>query len=178
METRQVPSFDEFLHLRSDEVANQVRSAGPQVCVFPVNGTRRWFVLEHGGGDQVNQDAVEAYLRASIQRQIELCEMLFDHGVATLLVPVLGPDLMERGDDYALQVGVGGLMHAAEDPHFLDFYKRRNVRVRFYGDYKVGLQNITYHDEIYNSLDARWNRLPEMAGLGYSLAFLHTILCK
>ena len=34
----------DFLRLPTDEVARVVRASGTKVCVFPFNGTRRWFL--------------------------------------------------------------------------------------------------------------------------------------
>src|SRR5512138_2864692 len=84
----QMISFERFLQLPTEEVAALVRAAGPKVCVFPVNGTRRWFVLEHA--QKVKGDFFEAYLNLSIQNHVELCALLFDHGIETILAPVFG----------------------------------------------------------------------------------------
>jgi adenosine tuberculosinyltransferase len=39
--------FEDFLQLSTQEVAALVKATGEKICVFPVNGTRRWFLLEH-----------------------------------------------------------------------------------------------------------------------------------
>ena len=58
--------IETFQSMPTTEVANLVREAGPKVCVFPINGTRRWFVLEHP--EQAEGDP-HAYLRITWQRQ-------------------------------------------------------------------------------------------------------------
>src|SRR5574341_2181152 len=40
--------LNSFLQLPVDEVEQRARASGPEVCVFPINGTRRWFMLEYG----------------------------------------------------------------------------------------------------------------------------------
>jgi tuberculosinol/isotuberculosinol synthase len=120
-----------FQNLSNDEVARLVRGVGPKVCVFPINGTRRWFMLEHP--EQAATGSLEAYLRIGGHRHVELYRMFFDHGLDTLLTPVFGPDLLERGPEYG-QVAVQGLLWFAQSPQFLDFYDRYQVRVRVYGD--------------------------------------------
>ena len=55
-------SFEHFLQLSAEEIAAVVRASGEKVCVFPVNGTRRWFLLEHAG--QIRDDFFEAYMNA------------------------------------------------------------------------------------------------------------------
>ncbi len=80
-------SLNEFLDLPMEEVARLVRAAGAQVCVFPINGTRRWYLLESDGGDD--------YLKRTADRHIEVYRMVFAHGIHTLLAPVFGADLIE-----------------------------------------------------------------------------------
>ena len=49
-------SLNEFLGLPTEEVARLVHAAGSKVCVFPINGTRRWYLLESdGGGDYLKR---------------------------------------------------------------------------------------------------------------------------
>jgi adenosine tuberculosinyltransferase len=125
--------LEAFNSLPRDRVAELVRAAGPKVCVFPINGTRRWFALEcEAAGDE---SPVSAYLDFSARRHVELYRLCFDNGLDTLLTPIFGPDLTDRGNDY-LQMAVDGLARPAADPVFTDFYHSHEVRVRFYGDYR------------------------------------------
>jgi tuberculosinol/isotuberculosinol synthase len=120
-----------FQGLSTAEVAQLVRAHGPKVCVFPINGTRRWFELEYP--EQAAEDFGEAYLRVGGQRHIELYRMFFDHGLDTLLTPIFGPDLLARGDAY-MRIAAKGLLWFIQDQEFLDFYDAYDVRVRVYGD--------------------------------------------
>lgn len=115
-----------------EEVARRVRAAGPKVCVFPINGTRRWFLLECQ--DRPDAALGSEYVDRAARRHIELYRLLFDHGLDTLLTPVFGPDLLARGPAY-FQVAAEGLRRLATHPEFLAFYDEMQVRVRFYGDY-------------------------------------------
>jgi len=126
--------FEDFLQLPTGEVAALVKATGHKVCVFPVNGTRRWFLLEHA--DRIQGDFFSAYMDASIQNHIELCSMLYDHGIETILAPVFGRELMHRGDEYTKRVGIEGLVRTATDEKYRGFFERREVKVRFYGDYR------------------------------------------
>lgn len=124
---------DAFLSLPMDEVAHLVRDAGPKVCVFPINGTRRWYLLEHEQQESV--DSAQGYLDALTKRHIELYQLVFDHGIETLLTPIFGPDLLERGEDY-VDMAIEGMERLGTHSEFLDFYEAYGVRVRFYGDYQ------------------------------------------
>lgn len=134
--------LESFLQLPTSEVAALARATGHKVCVFPVNGTRRWFMLEHA--DKIGDDFIEAYMEASIKNHVELCAMLFEHGIDTILAPVFGRELMQRGDEYTKRVGMDGLVRTATDSHYREFFEKYNVRVRFYGDYHDVLTGTAY----------------------------------
>jgi tuberculosinol/isotuberculosinol synthase len=134
--------FERFLELPTDEVAALVKATGQKVVVFPVNGTRRWFMLEHT--DRIGNDFFDAYMDASIKSHIALCAMMYDHGIHTILAPVFGRELMRRGDEYTRRVGIEGLIRAATDEAYRGFFSNYNVRVRFYGDYRDVLTGTPY----------------------------------
>ncbi len=121
-----------FQNLTTSEIAQIVQADGPKVCVFALNGTRRWFMLEHA---KPNIDFAAAYLDAITKRYIEIAQLLFDHGINTLLMPALSPYLMARGSDY-VELAATALSQLTNQSQFLDFYHSYNVRVRFYGDYE------------------------------------------
>jgi adenosine tuberculosinyltransferase len=148
-------SLDEFLALPTEEAARLVRAAGPQVCVFPINGTRRWFLLEHA--DRVSGNPVEAYLDISSENHIGLYRMFFEHGIETLLTPTLGPDILLRGEAYMQQIGATGLARLANGADFLRFYDEQDVRVRFYGDYRKLLANTAhaYLSELFDDVTSK-----------------------
>ena len=126
--------FEQFLQLTTEDIAARVKATGHKVCVFPVNGTRRWFMLEHA--EKIKSDFFAGYMDESIKNHIELCTMLFNHGVETILAPVFGRELMRRGDEYTKRVGIEGLVRTATDTNYRNFFRKYDVRVRFYGDYR------------------------------------------
>ena len=135
--------LSQFLNLPVEQVAALVRAAGPKVAVFPINGTRRWFALEHPEAAR-GKDPVTAYMDISQTRHIELYRLYFDHGVDTLLTPVFGSELFRRGDEYVRRIGMAGIARIAQHPEFLKFYDEYGVRVRFYGDYRRELAGTEY----------------------------------
>jgi len=129
--------LDEFLSLTADEAARLVRAAGHQVCVFPINGTRRWFLLEYG--DRQWDDPLGAYMDIAAENHISLYKLIFDHGVDTLITPTLGPDILLRGDEYMARIGGEGLARLAQGADFLVFYDEYDVRIHFYGNHRKAL---------------------------------------
>ena len=123
---------EKFWNLTTNQVAQLVRENGPQVCVFPVNGTRRWFMLERAPVPEA--DFKVAYLEAMIECYVRLFKLLFDHGLDTILSPAFGPDLMARGDDYT-QMAAAGWVQMVKHPDFVDFCETYQVGILLYGDY-------------------------------------------
>jgi tuberculosinol/isotuberculosinol synthase len=157
MEKLMIP-LERFLQLPTEEVAALVKATGHKVCVFPVNGTRRWFMLEHA--DKIGKDFIEAYMDISIKSHVDLCAMLFDHGVETILAPVFGRELMHRGDEYTKRVGIDGLVRTSTDKNYRDFFENYNVKVCFYGDYQNILTGTPYEyalPSMYEVMEATKN---------------------
>src|SRR3972149_8697270 len=132
---------EKFLGLPTAEVAKIVCAGKSQACVFPFNGTRRWFLLEYGRENHT--DPAQAYIDMTSKRYIEMYQMLFDHGLDTVIAPVFGSDILGRSEGYMEQIGVGMAL-LAEHPSFLPFYKKYDVRVHFYGDYRKKLAGTPY----------------------------------
>jgi tuberculosinol/isotuberculosinol synthase len=130
-----------FQNLPTTGIAQLVHQAGPKVCVFPINGTRRWFMLEYP--ERAATDFTQAYMQITWQRQVELYKLFFDHGIDTLLTPIFGPDLLDRGDEYR-QLLEPGLLWFTQDQDMLNFYDAYDVRVRVYGDARRYFRNTPY----------------------------------
>jgi len=121
------PSLDEFLNLPTEEAAKHVRASGPKTAVFPINGTRRWFMLEHGG-DKMD-DPLRAYMDLAQTRHIEMYKLFFAHGVDTLIAPEIGEEILTTRDAYMEKIGREGLERLAAHPEFVEFYETWGVRV-------------------------------------------------
>jgi len=132
-----------FVSLTSEEIATIVRNKGSKVCIFPFNGTRRWFLLEHGQDLDQDTDPSKAYSDIAGKRYLEMYNLVFRHGLDTLLVPTFGGEILDRGDEYMKNIGVG-LARLATHPDFVSFYHEHQVRVRFYGDYRAKLAGTPY----------------------------------
>ena len=132
---------DKFLNLPIEEVANIVRSGGSKVCVFPFNGTRRWFLLEYGR--DFDGDAAKNYVELTTQGYINTYKLVFDHGIDTIVAPVFGGEILNRGEEYMREIGASmGLL--ATHPAFLEFYETYEIQVHFYGDYRKQLNGTPY----------------------------------
>ncbi len=128
-------NLDDFLNLSTREVADLVRSKGPKICVFPTDGTRRWYMLEHP-----ESTSLESLMEVLRERHLELYKLFFDHGIDTLLAPIFRPDLLERGEAYTKEV-MKPLTWLASHPSYLSFYKDYGVSFHVYGEYREYLRS-------------------------------------
>ncbi|MBN1313215.1 MAG: diterpene synthase [Anaerolineae bacterium] len=140
----------EFMALPRDVLAELVGARNIVVC-FPINGTRRWFTLEHGGKADFNENYIDTIAR----RHVEIYRLFFDHGMDTLLTPVFGSELLNRGEEY-MQLAAEGLSQLATSPIFTNFYRECDVRARFYGDYRrfFGPTPYAYLIDLFDSATA------------------------
>lgn len=137
-----IPSLSEFQTMPSSEVARLIiETAGPQVCVLPVNGTRRWFMLEHP--IDASEDWVNTYSDTLGRKNIELYRILLVNGINTLILPMFGGELLNRSQEY-IDTVVNGFSRLATHPDFLEFYETEQVRVHFYGNYRKQFINTPY----------------------------------
>jgi tuberculosinol/isotuberculosinol synthase len=131
-----------FLNLSMDELAKIIRRERTKTCVFPFNGTRRWFLLNHGRN--FDGDAAKNYIAATTQGYINTYKLVFDHGLDNIVAPVFGGELLSnRGEEYMREIGIG-LSLLATHPAFVGFYNEYDVRVHFYGDYRRQLKDTSY----------------------------------
>lgn len=117
----QLPSLDEFL----DEPVEVIQGHAPETFVYAASGTRRAAVLA-GVPDVGNEYA--NWSRGELFRCVEL---IFQHGVKSLLMPMLEPgQFRETTEDYQEHLWrwyVEGLTA----PDALEYYQRKGWRVRF-----------------------------------------------
>jgi hypothetical protein len=137
-----------FLDLPASEIARLANREKRRTCVFPINGTRRWYLLERSRSAAPLPVSEEAYLRDYMDRSAEnhrqLYRLLFEHGIHTLLTSLFGASLLQRGDTY-ISIGLNyGLAQIARDPAFRQLFDELGVRVRFYGDFRRVFPKLGY----------------------------------
>ena len=128
-------NIETFQSLSAMEVAAIVHSNNVSVCSFTFNGTRRWFQLEYPAESQ----NPSAYISALTSRVIAIAEMLFDHGLDTLIMPVISEYVLDNRDDAYRTIAVPALQLLLTDEKFLNFYEDYQVDAYIYGNYEQGL---------------------------------------
>lgn len=131
------PDRESFLKLPPEAVAEQLhrRPGGSNVCVFPFNGTRRWFLLEHGRDFESSSTAAKNYVDLTIQAYTAIYQLVFEHGLETIVAPIFGGETTNRGEEYMREIGAT-MPQLATHPALLKLYEAYDVRVHVYGDYR------------------------------------------
>jgi tuberculosinol/isotuberculosinol synthase len=132
---------EKFLSLPADELAKIVRAERTKTCVFPFNGTRRWFLLEHGR--EFNEETAKNYVDLTVRGYVATYKLVFDHGLDNIVAPVFGGEIFNRGEEYMREIGSNMILFATH-PAFLELYESYGVRVHFYGDYRRQLKDTPY----------------------------------
>jgi tuberculosinol/isotuberculosinol synthase len=126
-------SQEDFFNRPTSDIAEFIREQGPKVCVFPVNGTRRWFLLEKSTDS--SKDCAKRLVQTTGKAIRRLVKLLFDHGIDTVLTPVYGRELVtERGSEYRNLAKKG--LRLLTEGGFQEFYDASGIQVHFYGDYE------------------------------------------
>ncbi|MDJ0753687.1 MAG: hypothetical protein QNJ45_09235 [Ardenticatenaceae bacterium] len=126
--------LETFQHKLTSDIASIVKKQGPRVCVFALNGTRRWYMLEK---QQNSTFDGRQYFEEVTKQLIELCKMIYDHGITTLVMPIISPYLLkERGPEYT-QLVIQSLGKLTYGDEYRQFYDNYEVRVGFYGDFEA-----------------------------------------
>ncbi|MCA9988217.1 MAG: hypothetical protein KDE09_19890 [Anaerolineales bacterium] len=132
-------NIETFQSLSTLEIAAVVRSNQINVCSFTFNGTRRWFQLEHP--DQSHD--LRAYIDALTSQVIHIAEMLFAHGLDTVIMPVISRRVLENRDDAYRAVALPALQFLLTDQKFLNFYEDYQVDAFIYGEFEGELSAAT-----------------------------------
>jgi hypothetical protein len=138
----------QFMALSNAGVGDIVRERGPFVCAFIINGTRRWLRMQPTNGAA---SYAETYLETVTPQLLAVCKLFYDHGVNTLLLPVISSKLMARGLRYQ-KLMAQILPSLFEHPAFLDFYRAHSLNVSCYGDYRTCFQD-TALDRLVDGFD-------------------------
>ena len=97
-----------------------------------LNGTRRWYIAEYLGAPPQNDSYFQDYLEMVLLKLAELLEMMFEHGIYRLFIPVYSwhqPSRHPKAHFFLLK-GIDALIN---HPLLTAVYEKHNVQVRFYG---------------------------------------------
>ncbi|MEW5958432.1 MAG: hypothetical protein AB1801_11945 [Chloroflexota bacterium] len=123
-------SLQEWLLLDDQQIAEFVGQKVSTVALF-INGTRRWFMSQNT--DWTNYTTVTGIA----QRRVS--QLIYDHGVQTLIQPILGYDLVARGHKYLELAIEQGLAELATNEEYRTWYHREQIRVSLYGNWSAAL---------------------------------------
>jgi hypothetical protein len=127
-------SLPEWLQLDDDEIAPAAAHKAATAVIY-LNGTRRWFLSQ-------NKDWAD-YARSTGRAQRQLSQLFYNHGLTSLIQPLLGYDLLERGPLYLKLAVEQGLAELASKA-YLSWYHQGQIRVTLYGNWAATLTELGF----------------------------------
>ena len=132
-----LPGLDEWLAMPQAEIAQQVR-ANHIAVMFSIDGSRRHYLLAQPPENRRISD-FGGYAQHNTLAYVQVYELLFAHGIETILTPTLYPPNFVRSERYLQQSVAMSQQFLCNSP-FLEFYQKWQVRARLYGDYTFAPQ--------------------------------------
>ena len=137
-------TLSDWFELDNQAIARIVAPHASTAVIY-FNGTRRWFLTQ-------SKDWAD-YPRIIGETHRNLSQLFFDHGVSTLIKPIVGYDLLKRGPDYqqaAIEQGLAEL--SSKD--YRDWFHRAQARLSFYGNWKAVLTDLGFTKivDLFNEL--------------------------
>jgi hypothetical protein len=126
-----------WLNLDDAEVARIVAQKATTAVVY-LNGTRRWFLSQN--------KAWADYGKVTGMAHRALCQMMYDHGLQTLIQPLMGYDLLDRGPQY-IQMAVRSLLELTSTA-YRSWYRQTEVRVTLYGNWSDALTDLGFNEAV------------------------------
>ena len=93
---------------------------------------------------KTQSDNWDDYPRLACEAQKQLNQLFYDHGIRTLVQPILGYDLLSRGSEYLAMAVENGLAQLMK-PTCRAWFEAHQVRVSFYGNWVDTLCEAGYH---------------------------------
>lgn len=126
-----------WLNLDNEEIARIVAQQATTAVIY-LNGTRRWFLSQNKGWAEYGKVTGVAHQ--------QLCQMMYDHGLQTLIQPLMGYDLLERGPQY-IQMAVQSLLELTSKA-YRSWYRQAEVRVTLYGNWSDALTHLGFEEAV------------------------------
>lgn len=128
------PSLETFMKMKDEDVAALVSSSHVgKVGTLIIDGSRRAAIIfnkmDPSSNDFDKKAQAESHLKV-----MNVLETFFRNGVTTMYLPLTLHETFDRGKSYMdayLEYGVNTIFN---DPLWISFYKKNNVRVKCYGD--------------------------------------------
>jgi hypothetical protein len=127
-----IPDPTEFIELPSRHIAEIVYPRRLSISLL-LNGTRRWYIAQHFDAPPADNHYFPHYLETVLIGTARLLEMLAEHGVHRVFLPVYSPAQTNRHPQ-AYAFLLKGISALATEPHLLEVYRRAGYMVRFYGN--------------------------------------------
>jgi hypothetical protein len=126
------PTLAEFLQLPAHEVYEQVYDKQLGVSLL-LNGTRRWYIANTFDQPPQDNSYFPHYLETVLERLGQLIQMLSEHGIYRVFMPVYSWYQSARNPQ-AHKYLMKGIEALTRHPYLTNIYREHGYRLWFYGD--------------------------------------------
>ena len=129
--------LDDFNKLDLSHLQALVRQHGQKTCVFWLNGTRRWMLVEQLKRGSEAVDASQFYVHVAAEQIIRILRLLYAAGIHTVIIPAIKLSNLDRGLDYVDNYFLQLVDVLAESAEFRALLEAFDVRARYYGEMEL-----------------------------------------
>lgn len=135
-----IPTIKDWNTFSSSEITRHIRDKKLSMMIT-MDSTRRHHMLsqmtKNDAGSAIQDfQNTKHYASSGAHAAVKVHDLIFSHGIETLMSPALFPFNYLRSQDYLLKC-LEGSQELLKEP-FLSLYKKWNIKIRFYGDYAQG----------------------------------------
>lgn len=125
-------NVDDFLNLPTESIREIVYPRQLNISLL-LNGTRRWYISRYFDAPPKDNSYLSHYLKTVLDRLAELINLLAEHGLYRIFMPVYSEDQLRR-ESTAYEYLVKGIVSLKQYPALMQQYAAHRFGVRFYGD--------------------------------------------
>ncbi len=127
-----INNIDEFLDLPTETIREIVYPHQLNISLL-LNGTRRWYISRYFDAPPKDNSYLSHYLETVLVRLADLLQLLADHGLYRIFLPVYSED-QQRRETQAYEYLIKGIVSLKKYPALVNRYQESNFAVNFYGD--------------------------------------------
>lgn len=129
-------TLEEWQKLPGEAIYPLVSERAANAAIY-FNGTRRWFLTPHQNWSE--------YSKITGKSHRELSTLLFTHGIVNLIQPLVGEEMIFKGEKYlryALEKGLEELFN----PTYKEWFDALDIKVHVYGNWKKAFRDMNFSD--------------------------------
>lgn len=129
------PSWRDFEKMPTSEVADFLKKRGNIVLVYWLNGTRRWLLSRLAQNAALSDSSTAtAYAELVTQQFVDVLDLLYSHGIHTIICPAITMPNLKRGDAYIDDYLLSSIEHFLLSEQLETLITKHDLFITDYGE--------------------------------------------